>query len=56
MGRIMAEGQLAQKVTKLPPSYMKSISREIMVYVRSLAFLGQMEVPKASTKTRPPDL
>jgi hypothetical protein len=27
-----------------------------MVYVRSLAFLGQMEVPKASTKTRPPDL
>jgi hypothetical protein len=24
--------------------------------VRSLAFLGQAEVPKANTKTRPPDL
>jgi hypothetical protein len=45
-----------------PPFSMKQLDRSVPIIptkgwnVRSLAFLGQAEVPEANTKTRPPDL
>jgi hypothetical protein len=46
----------------MPPLSMKELDRSVPIIptkgwnVRSLAFLGCMESPEASTETRPPDL